>query len=270
MKKIRFKIFTFFVFVLFTTITNAQESKWNREKVAPQYFPNKEMGKVKADIADVLQKQSDWIHDKKNNKYGKPKDYIVFDDRIEFELKNQKNIINFSDLFDVKIELIKNLRKDDGSVVNYSLDLGNYNIYFKTHFEPVKQITDDMFFIQQKEREKQFSSQLDLFEPIAAQYHTLKVKPPVSEEQRKYVVQANSFNQQKNYDKAIELYKKAIETDQVAYPAAYSNVALLFAQTNKFRDAIVSMKKYLMLEPEGSDARSAQDKIYEWEAEITK
>jgi len=27
------------------------------------------------------------------------------------------------------------------------------------------------------------------------------------------------------------------------------------------------MKKYLMLEPEASDARSAQDKIYEWKAQ---
>ena len=28
------------------------------------------------------------------------------------------------------------------------------------------------------------------------------------------------------------------------------------------------MKKYLMLEPEATDARSAQDKIYEWKALI--
>jgi hypothetical protein len=28
------------------------------------------------------------------------------------------------------------------------------------------------------------------------------------------------------------------------------------------------MKKYLMLVPEAEDARAAQDKIYEWEAEI--
>ena len=72
------------------------------------------------------------------------------------------------------------------------------------------------------------------------------------------------------YDKAIELYNKAIEVDQSAYPAGYSNLALLSAQINKFDAAIFYMKKYLLLEPEATDARSAQDKIYEWEAQITK
>ena len=28
------------------------------------------------------------------------------------------------------------------------------------------------------------------------------------------------------------------------------------------------MKKYLLLEPDASDARSAQDKIYEWKAQL--
>jgi tetratricopeptide (TPR) repeat protein len=72
------------------------------------------------------------------------------------------------------------------------------------------------------------------------------------------------------YNKAIELYLKAIEVDQTAYPAAYSNLALLSAQTKRFNDAIFYMKKYLMLEPEASDARGAQDKIYLWEAQQSK
>jgi hypothetical protein len=58
--------------------------------------------------------------------------------------------------------------------------------------------------------------------------------------------------------------------DQVAYPAGYSNLALLSAQINNFGGAINFMKKYLLLEPEATDARSAQDKIYEWEAQISK
>lgn len=91
-----------------------------------------------------------------------------------------------------------------------------------------------------------------------------------SEEQRRYIVQANSFSQKKDYNKAIELYQKAIEIDQTAYPAAYSNMALLSAQTGKFSDAIFYMKKYLLLEPEASDSRGARDKIYEWEAELAK
>jgi hypothetical protein len=48
-------------------------------------------------------------------------------------------------------------------------------------------------------------------EPIAARYCALKEIPPVSEELRKYIVQANMFNQQKQYYKAIALYNKAME-----------------------------------------------------------
>lgn len=118
--------------------------------------------------------------------------------------------------------------------------------------------------------ERKFASDLLLFEPVAAKYRELKVKPTVKEEQRKYIVQANSFNEQKTYSKAIELYKKAIELDRTAYPAAYSNLALLSSQEKKYNAAIYYMKMYLLLAPDATDARSAQDKIYEWEAQITK
>lgn len=137
------------------------------------------------------------------------------------------------------------------------LVLADYLFYFQSHL--------NIQTIQQR-----YDSLIILFKPIAAQYCTLKVKPPVSEEQRKYIVQANMFNQEKSYGKAIDIYKKVVELDQTAYPAAYSNLALLFAQLDKFSDAIFYMKKYLLLEPESTDARSAQDKIYEWEAQITK
>ena len=46
----------------------------------------------------------------------------------------------------------------------------------------------------------------------------------------------------------------------------YANLALLSAQLHQYNAAIYYMKKYLMLEPEAEDARSAQDKIYLWES----
>jgi hypothetical protein len=42
-------------------------------------------------------------------------------------------------------------------------------------------------------------------------------------------------------------------------------MALLYAQLKRFDMAISNMKKYMMLEPEGKDVHSTQDKIYEWE-----
>jgi tetratricopeptide (TPR) repeat protein len=128
----------------------------------------------------------------------------------------------------------------------------------------VERIADDLLFIQQALKKKQ-DERLALFESKAAQYRALKANPTISEEQRKLIVQANAASQQKDYTGAIDLYKKAIEQDPFSYPGAYFNVALLCAQLQKYNQAITYMRQYLMLEPEAKDARSARDKIYEWE-----
>lgn len=128
-----------------------------------------------------------------------------------------------------------------------------------------KELADYLFYFQHLYAVQRYDSLLNVFKPVASQYCALKEKPQVSEEQRKYIVQANIFNEQKNYEKAIELYNKAIELDQTAFPAAYSNLALLSAQLSQFDEAIYNMKKYLLLEPDAAEARSDQDKIYEWE-----
>jgi hypothetical protein len=47
-------------------------------------------------------------------------------------------------------------------------------------------------------------------------------------------------------------------------------MALLSEQMKWFNSAIFYMKQYLLLVPDAKDARSAQDKIYEWEMQIKK
>lgn len=90
----------------------------------------------------------------------------------------------------------------------------------------------------------------------------------VSEEQRKYIVQANSMNEKKDYYSALEKYEQAVMLDAFSYPTAYYNMALIAAQLEDYYYAIFNMKKYLLLVPGTDDSRAAQDKIYEWEAEV--
>ena len=127
-----------------------------------------------------------------------------------------------------------------------------------------QRFADDLFFIQQV-RQKKHDERLALFKSKAAQYKALKIKPAVSEEQRRYIVQANALNERKDYAGAIDLYNKVIGVDPISYPPAYFNLALLSAQMQRFKPAIAYMKQYLLLAPDAKDARSAQDKIYEWE-----
>ena len=108
------------------------------------------------------------------------------------------------------------------------------------------------------------------FDKTVKDYHSLTIKPAITEELRKYIVQANAMNEKKNYPSAMNLYIKVIDTNPFAYPAAYFNLALIAAQTENYVYATVNMKKYLLLVPEAEDARAAQDKIYEWELELEK
>ena len=259
--------------VLYGSMAQAQTQS-KSEKHYPHYDANNELGKVKIDIAKILDKEVKSISDHTNGTFASAKDFQVFDDRIECKIKNQKTIINYSDLINIPIALEEHQQTgEDGKfyTIYYSLNLKHQTIYLRINYVRAMQLTNDLFFIQHQLMEKrsalqleEFASQLNIFEPIASQYRALKVKPAVPEAQREFIVQANSFNEKKNYNKAIEYYNKAIEADQTAYPAAYSNLALLSAQTGKFDAAIYYMKKYLLLEPEATDARSAQDKIYEW------
>jgi tetratricopeptide (TPR) repeat protein len=247
------RIMTLLTVVLFTNIAHAQTN---------------ELDKVKADIADLLKKMiMIWELKPGANEYSywaNTKGTLVLEDKIEFRHANLETIIvYFSDIIDYQITInFDALNKID------RVYLGNLSIVIPGKGNG-KQFFDDLIFIQNQLIEKR-NSQLVLFVPIAEKYRALKAKPPISEELRKYIVQANGFNEQKGYDKAIEKYKKAIEVDQTAYPAAYSNLALLSAQKYQFNAAIYYMKKYLMLEPEADDARSAQDKIYFWEAQLGK
>ena len=246
-------------------------------------LPKAELNEAKTKLQGLINRYNDM---------GQPKTTSILDNRIEMTFKGKKNSmlvesIYFSDLFGYPIVVLKLAstpeRDDSGAEVSFL----NYGIGLKKCFlnhlagfsnklnvsaieSNYKELADYLFYFQHLYAVQLYDSLLNDFKPLAAQYCALKAKPPISEEQRKYIVQANIFTEQKMYEKAIELYYKAIESDQTSYPSAYSNLALLSAQINQFDVAIYYMKKYLLLEPEASDARSAQDKIYEWEILMQK
>lgn len=261
---------TFFAVLLSPYIGNAQV----------EYIPKLPSGSIDMDkertiITEILKNYSQ-IHVYCNTGLLViPKEILVLEDRIVVVpkkdrcFKEKDVIVNFSDILNYPVKVQKGERYGYKYFCVLPITQQCLNYFVFTDLEMAKKYADFLFLLQYQLNEKRYTSQLVIFEPIAANYRSMKVKPLVSEAQREYIVQANSFNQQKQYGKAIEFYIKAIELDQTAYPAAYSNLALLSAQINNFDAAIYYMKKYLLLEPEASDARSAQDKIYEWKAQLS-
>jgi len=96
-------------------------------------------------------------------------------------------------------------------------------------------------------------------------YPKLSVKPALPEIARRFFVQADVYTKNKNYNAAINMYNELISITPW-YPEAWYNAAFLRAENKQYKKAIENMKIYLQLAPSASDARAAQDKIYEWEA----
>jgi tetratricopeptide (TPR) repeat protein len=131
-------------------------------------------------------------------------------------------------------------------------------------------LADDFYFVKKQTFAELNNKELTRFNSVIAKYKELAIKPQPTEEQRKLIVQANAAAQTKDYNQAIAYYQQLLQVSETSYPEAYFNLALLYGQEILFDNAILNMKKYLLLKPDATDARAAQDKIYEWEAGINK
>lgn len=194
-----------------------------------------------------------------------------FDNRIEMQISQQKLTLFYYQLLYRKIVVEARKKENGGYERGVDIQFPDWGLHFD-NLTKAQKAADTLFFMQQalKKFEEEQNNKLARFEPIAAQYRALASKPSVSEEQRRLIVQANALSQQKKYDKAVEQYLKALELNPTSYPAAYFNLALLNEQLIRPLSAIIYMKHYLLLEPQAKDARSAQDKIYEWELMLGK
>jgi hypothetical protein len=189
----------------------------------------------------------------------------VYSDRVEF-LKDQQIlfVLLYENLIDSDI-FVKRESAHPGS--EYTITVSGVAVSFHgTSLGAATRFADAVYYLQQEEKAVagRYGSSAG-FETLAEKYRASVAKPPVTEEQRMYVVQANALNQQKDYSGALELYDKAITVDPVSYPEAWFNMALISALQGRYRSAIAHMKRYLLLVPDARDARAAQDKIYEWD-----
>lgn len=103
------------------------------------------------------------------------------------------------------------------------------------------------------------------FTELARVYRELPEKPALTEEGRRHLVQANTHLQAKRYDEALAAYALLIQTNPW-WPEAFYNRAHVLANRQRYEPAIRNMRRYLQLVPAAANARTAQDRIYEWES----
>jgi formylglycine-generating enzyme required for sulfatase activity len=107
----------------------------------------------------------------------------------------------------------------------------------------------------------------DTFHEVVVKYLAANPKPDLPEAVHKLKVQAEFLTQEKQIDKAVELYDKALDIAPW-WPEGHFKLALLLGENRKYRDATREMERFLRLAPDSPDARDAQDKIYQWEVVV--
>lgn len=107
------------------------------------------------------------------------------------------------------------------------------------------------------------------FERAAQSYRNAQAKPQLPEEAVKYKVQAEFAVQQKRFDDAVDLYDKALGIAPW-WPAGHHNRGLILGELQDYQGGIRALQKYLKLEPDASNARAVQLKIYQWESLVPR
>lgn len=103
----------------------------------------------------------------------------------------------------------------------------------------------------------------------AGAWRALPEPPAMPEAVRQYKVAAEAAVRAKQWPEAIRQYRKALALDPL-WPQGHYNQALLFAEIGMYEYAGIAMQKYLLLVPDAANARQAQDKIYEWNAQLNR
>lgn len=252
-------------------LVNAED--WDEVYYPYHFAKNTDITTLNSEISKLLA-EIYVDYDDKIKGFKKPTKIVAYNDRIEF--KAGKELLTFKyyeDLLNCNIKVYINYtrRASDRTVLKSGyahILVGKFHFYkdddIKKGVQNMKDISEILLNLQYNLNIPRFDSLLKEFEPIAAKYQRLAVKPAVSEQLRELIVKANLLTESKLYERAIEEFERAVETDPTSYPDAYSNMAILSARIKRYDKAIFNMKKYLMLVPEAEDARSSQDKIYQW------
>lgn len=254
------------------TILQAQDSAVGKPAKYKDSLLNLDLQRAKREVYYqlLLNKQSYEInYDAGNAAYnmGYPLNVELSDQGIRFVCPENKVFeVRFIALMDNKFKLFTTTSNIQSgmSVTEYKLKLGNTIISVRNERQlMLKSIANSFIKMQKLANDLLFS--MNAFEQIVAEYKTSPVRPSMIEEQRKYIIQAESYAKLYQYDKAIELSYKAAAIHPVSYPNIYLNLAILLAETNRLHSAIYNMKKFLLLNPPPADEQFAKSRISEWE-----
>lgn len=147
---------------------------------------------------------------------------------------------------------------------------GSYTLMFSKggSLEHAKQCADAVYALSIG-APLETAQQLAAFEEEARRYRDTATKPALPEELRKLRIEAELAIREKRFEDAADRYEEALRAAPW-WPDGHFNRALVLAELGWHAGAARSIKKYLALVPQASDARAAQDRMYEWESKARR
>ena len=192
------------------------------------------------------------------------KNISILNDRIELELRSKKN--KFVWLFNaIEDSTMFFFAKQNAGIYIFLPSVANFVF---ADMNAAQQFADNIYALQYPKIYKVRDSVLTIFKEKIKLFKAAKTVTTVKDEQKALLLLADTASNKMDYFGSISIYNKAIGLDEMAYPRAYANLALLYAQINFFDYAILCMQKYIWLETDAIALRGAKDKMYEWEALI--
>jgi tetratricopeptide (TPR) repeat protein len=110
---------------------------------------------------------------------------------------------------------------------------------------------------KQKEEEAAFAIK-------AKRYREMRVKPALPEDVQRYRLMAEDAFKNKDFEKALEYYRKGLAIEPL-WPQGQYNAAMLAGELRRYDWAALYMKHYLELVPDAANAKAAREKMYLWE-----
>jgi len=162
------------------------------------------------------------------------------------------------------------------TLVNYVSNLNIVNIYsdrntylriYNTYLGV--QVADAIYVLQQAATDEALKKDESNFELALQSYRNAATKPAISEDVRRFKVQAESSVREKRFGDAAEFYESGLNIAPW-WAEGHFNRALVLAEVGDFETAVVEMNRYIRLAPDAPNIRAAQDKIYEWESKVPK
>jgi hypothetical protein len=132
-----------------------------------------------------------------------------------------------------------------------------------------KKIADALFVLKNNSSADHEATEEADFDKAINDHRKATSKEAFPEAARKFKVQAEDALNDKKFEDAADFYAEALKLAPW-WPEGHFNRALVLAESGNYEIAIREMKRYLIIVPNASDARAAQDKIYDWERRAGK